>query len=347
MATIAVMGTGVMGAPMARNLARAGHDVRAWNRSPDKAAPLRDDGVDVRDDPESAAAGADVVLTMLADADAVLDVARRARLAEGQIWWQASTIGIDGIEQCAALAQETGATLVDAPVLGTRMPAEEGKLVILASGPDAALDALRAALRRGRAAHDAPRAGGDRHAPEARGQHVGPGRDAGHRRDDRGRPGAGPRSGVVFDALEGGALDLPYFRMKGKLMLDEDFPASFALALAAKDARLVARGGRAPRRRPADGPRDRRALRRGDGGRSRRRGHGRHLPALAPALGASSARRWRRCAAQTASSRGGRWRWSGRVPSSSGTCVFRRDSCVFRNTSRGPPEGWAGLTFTM
>src|SRR6476646_7914176 len=141
MATIAALGTGVMGAPMARNLARAGHDVRAWNRSPEKAAALADDGVDVRDDAAAAAAGADVVLTMLADADAVLDVARRARLAKGQIWWQASTIGIDGTEQCAALAQETGATLVDAPVLGTRIPAEDGKLVILASGPDAALDA--------------------------------------------------------------------------------------------------------------------------------------------------------------------------------------------------------------
>jgi 3-hydroxyisobutyrate dehydrogenase len=105
MATIAALGTGVMGAPMARNLARAGHEVRAWNRSPEKAAALRDDGVDVRDDPAAAAAGADVVLTMLADADAVLDVARGANLADGQIWWQASTIGLDGTELCAALAQ--------------------------------------------------------------------------------------------------------------------------------------------------------------------------------------------------------------------------------------------------
>ena len=152
MATIAALGTGVMGAPMARNLARAGHDVRAWNRSPEKAAPLRDDGVDVRDDPAGAAAGADVVLTMLADADAVLDVGRRTDLAEGQIGWQASTIGIEGIEQCASLAQETGAILVDAPVLGTRLPAEQGNLVVLASGPDSALDTLRAALRRGRTA---------------------------------------------------------------------------------------------------------------------------------------------------------------------------------------------------
>src|SRR3954464_11855681 len=149
MATIAALGTGVMGAPMARNLARAGHEVRAWNRSPDKAAALRDDGVDVRDDPAAAAAGGaagaappDVVLTMLADADAVLDVARRANLAEGQIWWQASTIGIEGIEQCAALAQETGAVLVDAPVRGTGMRAGGGRRVALAAAPASALDSL-------------------------------------------------------------------------------------------------------------------------------------------------------------------------------------------------------------
>src|SRR5690349_229738 len=120
MATIAVLGTGVMGAPMARNLARAGNTVRAWNRSIEKAQALSSDGVEVHEDPASAADGADVVMTMLADADAVLDVARRAGLADGQIWWQASTIGIDGIATCEELASEAGAALVDAPVLGTR-----------------------------------------------------------------------------------------------------------------------------------------------------------------------------------------------------------------------------------
>src|SRR4051794_27177667 len=113
MATIAALGTGVMGAPMARNLARPGHEGRAWNRTIEKAAPLRDDGIDVRDDPASAAAGADVVMTMLADADAVLDVAQRASLASGQVWWQASTIGLEGIERCDAFARKTGAVLVD------------------------------------------------------------------------------------------------------------------------------------------------------------------------------------------------------------------------------------------
>jgi 3-hydroxyisobutyrate dehydrogenase len=240
MATIAALGTGVMGAPMARNLARAGHEVRAWNRSPDKAVALRDDGVDARDDPAAAAAGTDVVLTMLSDAAAVLDVARRANLAEGQIWWQASTIGIEGTEQCAALAQETGAVLVDAPVLGTRLPAEEGKLVVLASGPDSALDSLAPLFD----------------AVGQRAMRLGPAGTAtrlklavnlwvlavtqGTAETIAFAQSLGVEPAWVLEALEGGALDLPYFRMKSKLMLDEDFPASFALALAAKDARLVA-----------------------------------------------------------------------------------------------------------
>jgi 3-hydroxyisobutyrate dehydrogenase len=240
MATIAALGTGVMGAPMARNLARAGHDVRAWNRSPQKAAALRDDGIDVRDDPADAAAGADVVLTMLADAEAVLDVARQAALADGEIWWQASTIGLDGTDECAALAQEVGAALVDAPVLGTKLPAEEGKLLILASGPDAALDACAPLFD----------------AVGARTMRVGAAGSAtrlklavnswvlavtqGTAETIALAQALGLDPSLVFEALDGGALDLPYFRMKGKMMLDEEFPASFALALAAKDARLVA-----------------------------------------------------------------------------------------------------------
>jgi 3-hydroxyisobutyrate dehydrogenase len=251
MATIAALGTGVMGAPMARNLARAGHEVRAWNRSSEKAAPLRDDGVDVRDDPAFAAAGADVVMTMLADADAVLDVARRTNLAEGQIWWQASTIGLDGTEECAALAQATGATLVDAPVLGTRLPAEEGTLVILASGPDDALDACTPLFD----------------AVGSRTMRVGAAGTAtrlklavnswvlavtqGTAETIALAQALGLDPAWVFEAVEGGALDLPYFRMKGKMMLDEQFPPSFALALAAKDARLV---GEAAERHGADVP---------------------------------------------------------------------------------------------
>ena len=249
MATIAALGTGVMGAPMARNLARAGHDVRAWNRSPDKAAPLRDDGVDVRDDPAAAAAGADVVLTMLADADAVLDVARRARPGRGADLVAGLDHRIDGIEQCAALAQETGATLVDAPVLGTaagrggqardpRLRARRGARRV------------RAAVRRGRAAHHAHRAGGTATRLKLAVNTWVLAVTQGTAETIAIAQALGVDPGLVFDAVEGGALDLPYFRMKAKLMLDEDFPARSRSRWPPR-TRGWGRGGRAPRRRPA------------------------------------------------------------------------------------------------
>jgi 3-hydroxyisobutyrate dehydrogenase len=238
MPTIAVLGTGVMGAPMARNLARAGHEVRAWNRSPEKAAPLRDDGVDVRDDP-AIASGADVVLTMLSDADAVLAVAEQADLGEGQIWWQASTIGLEGTERCAALAGKTGAVLVDAPVLGTRQPAEDGQLVILASGPEDALDTCAPYF-------DAVSARTMRLGEAGAGTRLKLAVNSWVLAVTQGAAetvaltqALGLDPSLVIEAVNGGGLDLPYFRMKAKLMMNEEFPASFALALAAKDARLV------------------------------------------------------------------------------------------------------------
>jgi 3-hydroxyisobutyrate dehydrogenase len=239
MATIAALGTGVMGAPMARNLARAGNAVRAWNRTSEKAAALSDDGVEARDDPAAAAEGADVVMTMLSDADAVLDVAQRVRLAAGQTWWQASTIGLEGTDACAALARDAGAVLVDAPVLGTKVPAQEGKLVILASGPDDALDACAPLF-------DAVAQRTMRLGPAGTGTRLKLAVNLWVLAVTQGTAetiafaqSLGLDPARVLEALEGGALDLPYFRMKSKLMLDDEFPASFALALAAKDARLV------------------------------------------------------------------------------------------------------------
>jgi 3-hydroxyisobutyrate dehydrogenase len=140
--TVAVLGAGgTMGLPMARNLARAGLDVRAWNRSSEKAQPLTEDGAVVASTPAEAVQGAAVIVTMLTDADAVLesiDGEQGALSAAGDstIWVQMSTIGEAGTERCAELARQRGVGYVDAPVLGTKQPAEEGKLVVLASGPE-------------------------------------------------------------------------------------------------------------------------------------------------------------------------------------------------------------------
>ncbi|RBQ19713.1 NAD(P)-dependent oxidoreductase [Spongiactinospora rosea] len=137
MTTVAVLGTGIMGAPMARNLAKNGHQVKVWNRTRDKALPLQADGITVSSHPAEAVTGADVVITMLSDGDAVHAAMSAAApgLAAGQVWAQMSTVGLVALDRLAALAREHGLIFADAPVQGTRQPAEAGTLVVLAAGP--------------------------------------------------------------------------------------------------------------------------------------------------------------------------------------------------------------------
>src|SRR5215208_1115558 len=134
---IGFAGAGIMGRPMARHLAEAGHEVRLWNRTREKAEEV--EGVTVADSPEEAATGADVVVTMLSDGEAVMAVAPRLVTGEA-LWVQMSTVGLEATHSAMSLASRRGAPFVDAPVLGTRQPAEEGQLVVLASGPDDALE---------------------------------------------------------------------------------------------------------------------------------------------------------------------------------------------------------------
>jgi 3-hydroxyisobutyrate dehydrogenase len=136
--TIAVLGTGIMGAPIAGNLQQAGFVVRAWNRSRDKATSLESDGITVADTPADAANGADFVITVLIDGAAVEQtmVHGGALNAMGQdaIWLQCSTVGIEATERLAGLAKTKGINYIDAPLIGTKKPAEDGKLTILAAG---------------------------------------------------------------------------------------------------------------------------------------------------------------------------------------------------------------------
>ena len=242
---ITVLGAGsTMGLAMARNLARAGFDVRGWNRTGEKARPLEEDGGRLFDSPAQAADGADVILTMLSDADAVIDVVEDAAgsLREGTIWLQMSTIGEVGTERCGDLARAHGLVLFDAPVLGTKQPAEQGKLVILASGPEDSAGA-RATLE--------PIFKAISQKALWLGQ-VGTGTRLklvanawvltvveGGAETIALAEGLGLDPGLLFEALDGGALDLPYLRLKGKAIAERNFEPSFRLTLAAKDARLI------------------------------------------------------------------------------------------------------------
>ncbi len=137
---VAVLGTGIMGAPMARNLLKAGFQVRVWNRTPEKARMLATEGADLAETPAHAVREAAFVITMLTDAAAVLAVMGQAAesVPDGAVWLQTS---MDTDVECVAgLAEEHGITFVDSPVIGIRETAKHGRLVVLASGTGNALD---------------------------------------------------------------------------------------------------------------------------------------------------------------------------------------------------------------
>ncbi|MEW2357075.1 NAD(P)-dependent oxidoreductase [Spirillospora sp. NPDC029432] len=250
MTAVALLGTGIMGAPMARNLLRNGLETRVWNRTRARAEPLLAEGAVVAGSPAEAAAGADVVITMLTDGDAVLAAMRDAApgLGEGQIWAQTSTVGVAALGPLAELADEHGLTFVDAPVQGTRQPAEQGNLVVLAAGPQEARGPLEPVFG----------------AIGARTLWVG----------DDGAQGNGTRlkmttvgygialTSIVAEAMAlvkglgldpalfgevvtGGPMDSPYLQAKLAAIMAGDFEPSFALHNAEKDTRLIGEAARA------------------------------------------------------------------------------------------------------
>jgi len=234
---VALLGTGTMGAGMARNLLSAGHELHAWNRTRERAEPLAADGAVVHDTPAEALGGADVLVTMLADGEAVAAAVDGLSL-DGVPWAQMSTVAV---AETRALAARALGTFVDAPVLGSKPGAEAGELIVLASGrPD-----VRARL-----------------APVF---------DAvGARTIDVGdEPGAGTRMKLVLnhwvialveglaetvllaealelepqaflDIIDGGPMGPPYAKLKGANMVARSYEPNFSLKLAHKDAGLIA-----------------------------------------------------------------------------------------------------------
>jgi 3-hydroxyisobutyrate dehydrogenase len=137
---VAVLGIGIMGAPMARNLLKAGFQVRVWNRTLDKARVLAAEGADLAETPAEAVREAAFVTTMLTDTAAVLAVMGQAAesVPDGAVWLQTSMD--TEVERVARLAEDHRITFVNCPVIGTRETAKQGRLVVLASGPRDALD---------------------------------------------------------------------------------------------------------------------------------------------------------------------------------------------------------------
>ena len=138
---IGFMGLGIMGTPMAANLLKAGYAVMVYNRSPEKAAPLVKLGAGLASHPRALARAADVVIAMVTGPEALGDLLWGPDGAGGafnhsKVFINMSSVPPGYTRELARELELTGVTFIDAPVSGTKKPAEDGTLAILAAGPE-------------------------------------------------------------------------------------------------------------------------------------------------------------------------------------------------------------------
>jgi 3-hydroxyisobutyrate dehydrogenase len=240
--TIAVLGTGLIGAPVARNLRKHGFAVRAWNRTPAKAQALTADGVEACISPADAVKHAHIVMTVLNDGTSVQQAMQAAApaLCQGAIWLQLSTVGIDATASLAAWAGQQGVVFYDAPVQGTRQPAEMAQLIILASGPVAQRERVQPVFdaigKRSLWVSEQPGASSRLKLALNSWAFA---LNHGLAESLLLAKGLGVDPALVVDVVTGGPMDSGYFQAKAAAMLADNYATSFSIANAAKDARLV------------------------------------------------------------------------------------------------------------
>ena len=246
MTRVSVIGMGTMGAAMARRLLDTDIEVTVWARRSASTKPLAEQGATAHELPTDAVRNADVVISMLPTAEATAQVMFDDSVVEamrsGAIWVQMATIGVEQTEQLAAESQERRpeVSFVDAPVSGSRIPAEQGQLLVLASGPPEAEQPLRpvfAALGRDTLWLGAAGAGSRLKLilnTWLAFQTEGAAESAAL------ADSLGVSSEALFDALRGNPLASPYALSKLTKMVDQNFDADFALDWALKDLDLVA-----------------------------------------------------------------------------------------------------------
>jgi 3-hydroxyisobutyrate dehydrogenase len=236
----------VMGRAMAARTAAAGLPTTVWNRRPevaDEAGKQAGDSLRVVQDLAEAVRDADVVVTMVTNAAAVLSIADTMlpAMGDGAIWAQMSTIGLDGIERAGRLTKERrpDVTLLDAPVAGSKGPAEQGKLTVFASGPEEARDRVTPVFDAvgQRTVWVGPLGAGTKiklvnnlvmaFATQGLAESLGLAESF------------GLDLGTVLDAMDGSALIAPWAAQKLARIARDDYEPEYTLALAFKDVDLA------------------------------------------------------------------------------------------------------------
>ncbi|HZT44867.1 MAG TPA: NAD(P)-dependent oxidoreductase [Gaiellaceae bacterium] len=149
---VAVLGLGKMGQPIARRLLAAGHELAVWNRTPERASELEAAGAQVLSAPRDACAAAEVVMTMLLDDAALLEVTTGADgvlagAGEGRVLVDMSTVSPEASRRVAEASEQAGVAFLRAPVSGNPSVVEAGNLGIMISGDEDAFRRTEALLR--------------------------------------------------------------------------------------------------------------------------------------------------------------------------------------------------------
>jgi 3-hydroxyisobutyrate dehydrogenase-like beta-hydroxyacid dehydrogenase len=247
------IGLGAMGAPMAQRILAGGRELTVYNRDPGKAKALSAAGAKVAPTPEAAFKGAELVLTMVSNDEALDSLATPTRLgsmADGAVHVSMSTIGVDFAERLTNRHASLGSAFVSCPVFGRPSAAAEGRIHLCLAGPPAAKAKVRPWLEPLGPIHDLGVVPSGANAVKLAGNFMISSAmemlaEAFSLVD---KHGVSPE--VFFELVSSTIFACPIVKTYGRLMLDERFePAGFTAALAAKDVGLVraaARQGRVP-----------------------------------------------------------------------------------------------------
>ncbi|MCC8434537.1 NAD(P)-dependent oxidoreductase [Brevibacillus sp. M2.1A] len=242
------IGLGNMGIPMASNLLAAGYDVRVWNRTPGKAAPLVALGAKKTATLSELVAESDVLFTMVSDDDAVKAIYTGSdgllRLpVQGKLAVDMSTISPDTSRFLADQAKQAGLRFLDAPVSGSVGPAKEGKLVIMVGGEKADYEVVKPMLDKlGKAAFYLGPNGAGTSAKLAINLLLGI-TVQGVSETLLFARSLGIGTEQMLDIISESAVGTPLIRGKAASILADDYPAAFALKHMAKDLRLAHEAG--------------------------------------------------------------------------------------------------------
>mgnify|MGYP005845590213 CR=1 FL=1 len=244
MAAYGFLGTGIMGCPMAENLLRAGYEVVVWNRDSSKCRPLLDRGAIAAESPQEVARRCETTFAILADPAASREVCLGqqgvlAGIGDGRGYVDMSTVDPGTSRELAEKISGRGGRFLEAPVSGSKKPAEDGALVILAAGDHSLFEDVAPAFEAmGKRSFFLGEVGNGARMKLVINQIMAAMMAALSEGLSLGQK-AGLAGEDILEVLAAGALANPMFALKGKALLDESYAVNFPLKHMQKDLRLA------------------------------------------------------------------------------------------------------------